>query len=85
MASGTMTTPSPSHSTAQSSGLRLGQYLGDLWRAYWAHRARRASIILLSSLDDHILADIGLARSEIEWVVREKSKQRLRRYAPDWQ
>jgi len=85
MASGTMTTTSPSPSMALSAGLRLVQYLGALWRAYWAHRARRASIVLLSSLDDHTLADIGLARSEIESVVREKSKQRLRQFAPDWQ
>jgi uncharacterized protein YjiS (DUF1127 family) len=70
---------------ALSTGLRLAQYLGDLWRAYWARRARRASIVLLSSLDDRTLADIGLARCEIEGVVREKSKHRLRHYAPDWQ
>ena len=85
MASGTMTTTSPSHSMALSTGLRLVQYLRDLWRAYWAHRARRTSIVLLSSLDDRTLADIGLARSEIESVVREKSKHRLRHYTPDWQ
>ena len=85
MASGTMTTTSPSHSLALSTGLRFVHYLRDLWRAYWAHRTRRASIVLLSSLDDHTLADIGLARSEIEAVVREKSRQRLHHYAPDWQ
>ena len=85
MASGTVTRTSPSHSMALSTGLRLVQYLRDLWRAYWAHRARRASIVLLSSLDDRTLADIGLARTEIESVVREKSRQRLRHYAPDWQ
>jgi uncharacterized protein YjiS (DUF1127 family) len=66
-------------------GLKLAWYLRELWRAYWAHRARRASIVLLSSLDDRTLADIGLARSEIEAVAREKSRQRLRHYAPDWQ
>ena len=85
MASGTMTTTSPSHSMAPSMGLRLVRSLRDLWRAYWAHRARRASIVLLSSLDDRTLADIGLARSEVEAVVRERSRQRLRHYAPDWE
>ena len=85
MASGTMTTASPSDSLALNMGLRLAQFLRDLWRAYWAHRAQRASIVLLSSLDDRTLADIGLGRSEIESVVREKSRQRLRHYAPDWQ
>jgi uncharacterized protein YjiS (DUF1127 family) len=85
MASGTMTTTSPSHPVALSPGLRLVQYGRDLWRAYWAHRTRRAGIVLLSSLDDRTLADIGLARCEIEAVVRQKSRQRLRHYAPDWQ
>jgi uncharacterized protein YjiS (DUF1127 family) len=66
-------------------GLRIVHSLRDLWRAYWAHRARRASIVLLSSLDDRTLADIGLARSEVEAVVRERSRQRLRHYAPDWE
>jgi uncharacterized protein YjiS (DUF1127 family) len=86
MASGTVTTTSPSHSMGSNAGLRLvRRYLLDLWRAYWLHRARRASIVLLSSLDDRTLADIGLARSEIDSVVRHKSRQRLRHYAPDWQ
>ena len=56
--------------------------LRSLWRGYWARRAQRASILLLSSLDDRTLADIGLARSEIESVVRDKSRQRLRYYEP---
>jgi len=85
MASSTMTTTSPSHSMAPSTGLRLVRSLRHLWRTYWAYRARRASIVLLSSLDDRTLADIGLARSEVEAVVREKSRQRLRHYAPDWE
>ncbi|HET6927320.1 MAG TPA: DUF1127 domain-containing protein [Hyphomicrobiaceae bacterium] len=85
MASGTVTTTSPSHSMGSNAGLRLGQSLLEIWRAFWLHRARRASIVLLSSLDDRTLADIGLARSEIESVVRHKSRQRLRHYAPDWQ
>ena len=85
MAFGTLTTSSAFPSQALSTGLRIVQHLRALWRAYWAHRARRASIVLLSSLDDRTLADIGLARTEIESVVREKSRQRLRHYAPDWQ
>jgi uncharacterized protein YjiS (DUF1127 family) len=85
MASSTVTTTSPSHSMGANNGHRLVQYLLDLWRAYWVHRARRASIVLLSSLDDRALADMGLARGEIDAVVRHKSRQRLRHYAPDWQ
>jgi uncharacterized protein YjiS (DUF1127 family) len=85
MAFGTLTTSSPWPAQALSTGLRIVQLLRALWRAYWAHRARRASIVLLSSLEDRTLADIGLTRSEIESVVREKSRQRLRHYAPNWE
>jgi uncharacterized protein YjiS (DUF1127 family) len=85
MATSTIATSSPSNSMALRTRPRVAQYLRELWRAYWAHRARRASIVLLSSLDDRTLADIGLARSEIGSVVLEKSRQRLRHYAPDWE
>jgi uncharacterized protein YjiS (DUF1127 family) len=39
------------------------------WAAYWAHRAERATVAMLRSLDDRALKDIGLDRSEIESVV----------------
>jgi len=85
MSSSTLCTSSPSPSTAARTELRVVQSLRHLWRAYWARRARRASILLLSSLDDRTLADIGLARSEIEAVVHDRSRQRMRYYEPDWQ
>jgi uncharacterized protein YjiS (DUF1127 family) len=85
MSSGTMCTSQPSHRVAPRTALGIVRYLADLWRAYWAGRARRASILLLSSLDDRTLADIGLARSEIGSVVHDKSRQRLRYYEPNWQ
>jgi uncharacterized protein YjiS (DUF1127 family) len=56
-----------------------------LWRAYWERRARKASIMLLSSLDNRTLDDIGLDRSEIQSFVYDRSKERLRRYQPTWE
>jgi uncharacterized protein YjiS (DUF1127 family) len=85
MSSGTMCTSSPSHSLTATTDLWPVQSLRGLWRAYWARRARRASILLLGSLDDRALADIGLARSEIESVVSDRSGQRMRSCEPDWQ
>ena len=44
-----------------------GHSLRRWWEAYWARRAQRASVHLLSSLDDRTLQDIGVNRSEIEF------------------
>ena len=42
---------------------------GKWWRAYTIRRARIAAIRELHTLDDHMLKDIGLSRSEIDWVL----------------
>ena len=52
------------------------------WGALWTRRAQRASVHLLSSLDDRTLQDIGVNRSEIESIVYAKSCERLRCYQP---
>ena len=49
------------------------------WRAYWQRRARRATVLLLASLDERTLRDIGLSPSEIASVVYG-SPDRRRRY-----
>ncbi len=70
-----------SHQETSSSG--WGHTLRHWWDAYWAHRAQRASVHLLSSLDDRTLQDIGVNRSEIESIVYARSGERLRRYEPN--
>ena len=42
---------------------------GKRWRAYALLRERNATARELHALDDHELKDIGINRSEIEWVV----------------
>ena len=42
---------------------------GKWWRAQTIRRARIAAIRELHALDDRTLRDIGVSRSEIEWVV----------------
>lgn len=39
--------------------------LAAAYRAFRSHRARRLGMKRLAQLDDHILKDIGLSRSEI--------------------
>jgi uncharacterized protein YjiS (DUF1127 family) len=70
-----------SHAGTSSSG--PGHSLRRWWDAYWARRAQRTSVHLLSSLDDRTLQDIGVNRSEIESIVYAKSCERLRRYQPN--
>ena len=59
---------------------RFGEFASGLWRAYWRRRSQRATISLLHSLQDNVLHDIGIDRSEIESVVRTRSRGRLQRF-----
>ncbi len=60
----------------------IGARLKGWWNAYWALRARRATVFMLQGLDDRVLGDIGIDRSEIESVVYGKPGDRLRDYRP---
>lgn len=51
---------------------------GKWWRAYALRRERNAAVLELRALDDRTLKDIGINRSEIEWVVDGQDDTRLR-------
>ena len=51
---------------------------GKAWRAYARWRERRQAVRELHSLDDRSLRDIGVSRSEIEWVVWSQQAARAR-------
>lgn len=51
---------------------------GKWWRAYALRRERNAAVRELHALDDRTLKDIGINRSEIEWVVDGEDATRLR-------
>ena len=46
-------------------------------------RAQRTTVFMLHGLDDHTLHDIGVDRSEIEFVVYGKPSDRRLRYERD--
>jgi uncharacterized protein YjiS (DUF1127 family) len=53
------------------------------WTSYWDYQARRATMLLLLSLDDRTLSDIGFQRTEVHSVVLGP-QDRTRPYHPDW-
>ena len=55
-----------------------------LWAAYWDYQARRATALMLESLDDRMLKDIGLRRSQIWPFVLGTPGDRQRPYHPSW-
>jgi uncharacterized protein YjiS (DUF1127 family) len=61
---------------------RLGGRVADAssrwWRAYALRRQRRAAICELHALDDRMLRDIGLGRSEIESAIRDPERAMAR-------
>jgi uncharacterized protein YjiS (DUF1127 family) len=48
------------------------------WRAYTAHRARQIAKARLMALDERMLKDIGIHRSEIHSVLMDRARQRRR-------
>jgi uncharacterized protein YjiS (DUF1127 family) len=75
------------HAQAARAGAmrELGSALLHPWqavlavvRAYARWRERREAVRELHSLDDRSLRDIGVSRSEIEWVVSSQQAARVR-------
>ncbi len=66
--------------SAQSPSPNVGGVLRSWWEAYWRRRAQRTAAMMLRSLDDHCLHDIGIDRSEIDSVVYGTGGERRLRY-----
>ena len=48
---------------------RISDHLRNAWHGYWSNRAIRATALILRSLDDRTLKDIGMDRSEIKSII----------------
>lgn len=67
-------------SEANASWLhKAGGVAKSAWHAYWEHRANRAAVAMLESMDGPTLRDIGINRSEIESVVYGPQRDRRNR------
>ena len=64
---------SPRHALSQ-----VAAFARRAWTRYWTSRAARATVGILSALDDCTLKDIGLDRSEIGSIVYGDCRQRRR-------
>ena len=60
---------------------RLVRGLSRWWRGYMTWRNRQLAVAALRQLDDRMLRDIGIDRSEINSVVYAGGRGRTRRYA----
>jgi uncharacterized protein YjiS (DUF1127 family) len=72
-----MSSNSPTLSLQSQPTYGLAQNLWSWWEAFWTRRAKLATVALLRGLDDRVLHDIGIDRSEIESVVYGKGADRL--------
>jgi uncharacterized protein YjiS (DUF1127 family) len=54
--------------------------LQSAWLGFWQWWSLRATILLLQELDDRMLKDIGIDRSEIESIAHTQGFECLRRY-----
>jgi hypothetical protein len=60
----------------------VGRIAGELFTRFLVWRAQRATLRLLSSLDAATRRDLGI--TDIESAVYGASRDRARRYDPDW-
>lgn len=74
----------PRFPACSSLAARTSRFVRDRWRTYWDWRARKATILLLHSLDARTLRDLGIAPSEIESLVHGSADDRCRRYDATW-
>ena len=60
---------------------RAARLVEDSWQAYAVRRERRAAIRELAGLDDGMLKDIGLGRSEIQSAIEASAQLKIRELA----
>jgi uncharacterized protein YjiS (DUF1127 family) len=59
---------------------RLSCWAGTQWIRFWRWRSLNATVAVMHGLDDRMLKDIGIDRSEIESIAYTSGAERRRRY-----
>lgn len=62
----------------------IGQFISVWWRSYIVWRNQQLAIAALQRLDNRLLNDIGIDRSEIGSVVRTGGKERHTKFNGQW-
>ena len=73
----------PQQQTSSALAACFARIAGRWWRGYWNWRAREATIVILRSLDERTLRDIGISPSEISSCVYG-GRDRRRMYDERW-
>lgn len=63
----------------------MSDAIARVWRAYLDRRTRLATLRVLHSMDDRMLKDIGIRRSEIHSVIYSEAGDRVRRFEKTWE
>jgi hypothetical protein len=63
---------------------RLHSRLRQWWIAYWQNKARRAAVVMLPMLDNRMLQDMRLTRSDVRAIVLSGEADRVRLHAAGW-
>jgi uncharacterized protein YjiS (DUF1127 family) len=63
--------------TARAKRLRA-EFIGGLLARFFSWRRRTRAVAELSGLDDRMLKDVGIHRSQIESAVREETRDRAK-------
>ena len=67
-----------SHGVATTASARVGWFLRRCWNAFQARRERARARAVLYGMDDRMLKDLGLTRSEIGSALTDATGERIR-------
>ena len=76
--------PVGSPADAASPVQRVARWLRRLRRAYWRYKAHRAAVVILPSLDDRTLRDIGLTRHGVHTAMFGTAADRVHLHDLCW-